>query len=360
MSGRRLRVLAVSTLGAGSNEESRVRALLRDHDAEVFAFDRGRKLASFRGLASRICASPRPELVVVEGTGLAGGLAALWGRLFCRVPYVISSGDAVGPYVGMRAPGLGPVFGLYERVLCRLSAGYIGWTPYLAGRALTFGAPRAMTAAGWAPFAASGADARARVRGRLGIPENALVVGIVGNLSWNGRVGYCYGRELVAALARTKRADLHAVIVGRGSGHDRLAAAASARLGRTIHLAGYVEQSEVPDFLSAFDVASLPQSVDRVGGFRYTTKLSEYLAAGLPVVTGRIPMAYDLGGDWLVRLPGRAPWDPRYVEALASWLDGLGAEELARRRAAVPRREPLFDRDLQASRVGAFVSELGE
>ena len=42
---------------------------------------------------------------------------------------------------------LGPVFGLYEHVLCRLAAGYIGWTPYLAGRAMTYGTKRVMTAA---------------------------------------------------------------------------------------------------------------------------------------------------------------------------------------------------------------------
>ena len=43
------------------------------------------------------------------------------------------------------------------------------------------------------------------------------------------------------------------------------------------------------EFLAAFDLASLPQSVDRVGSFRYSTKLSEYLAAGLPIVTSQIP-----------------------------------------------------------------------
>ena len=60
------------------------------------------------------------------------------------------------------------------------------------------------------------------------------------------------------------------------------------------------------------DVASLPQSVDGVGSFRYTTKLSEYLAARLPVVTGEIPLAFDLDDGWMWRLPGDAPWEERY------------------------------------------------
>jgi len=41
--------------------------------------------------------------------------------------------------------------------------------------------------------------------------------------------------------------------------------------------------------------------VDRTGGFRFTTKVSEYLDAGLPVVTSQIPMGYDLNGGWAWR-----------------------------------------------------------
>jgi hypothetical protein len=49
-------------------------------------------------------------------------------------------------------------------------------------------------------------------------------------------------------------------------------------------------------------------SVDQVGSFRYTTKLSKYLAFGLPVITGQIPLAYDLDDGWIWRLAGDAPW----------------------------------------------------
>ena len=83
----------------------------------------------------------RPDLVVMEGTGLAGGAALILARAVFGQRYLVSSGDAVGPWVGTRSRLLGPVFGLYERVLCRLAAGFIGWTPYLVGRALTFGTP---------------------------------------------------------------------------------------------------------------------------------------------------------------------------------------------------------------------------
>src|SRR5207244_7711512 len=110
----------------------------------------------------------RPAMAVMEGTGIAGGIALLLGRAFWGVPYVVSSGDAVGPWVGTKSRVLAPLFGLYERLLCRFAAGFIGWTPYLAGRALTFGVPRAMTAAGWAPFPQ---DSSRRATGRAAIRE---------------------------------------------------------------------------------------------------------------------------------------------------------------------------------------------
>src|SRR5216683_2580170 len=136
----RKKVFAVAMQGAGGGEEARLIDLLSNFPTEVFPFDRKSKLRSARALLRAILRI-RPELVVMEGTGLAGGLALLAARLMAGIPYVVSSGDAVGPYVAGRRPLLGPMFHLYERLLCRLSAGFIGWTPYLTGRALTFGAP---------------------------------------------------------------------------------------------------------------------------------------------------------------------------------------------------------------------------
>lgn len=354
------RVLAFSTLGHGSNEEARIRHLLRDVGPEVFPFNRAHKVRMFWRLLREIRRT-RPDVVVMEGTGLAGGAALILARAVFGQRYVVSSGDAVGPWVGTRFRLLGPVFGLYERVLCRLAAGFIGWTPYLVGRALTFGAPRAMTAAGWAPFTRTpdeqAAD-RVRTRDRLGIPAGNLVVGIAGSMVWSGRHGYCYGWELVEAARRVTRPDVTFLLVGDGTGKPRLVKRAAGLPTDRVVFAGRVPQDELPAYYAAMDTGSLPQSVDRVGSFRYTTKLCEYLAFGLPVVTGRIPLGYDLDGGWLWRLPGAAPWAAEYVAALAGLIDRLGPDELRRKRAAVPTGLQEFDPDRQARRTAAFVSEL--
>jgi glycosyltransferase involved in cell wall biosynthesis len=362
-SGRRRRcpfILVFATQGSGHGEEVRIRDLLGRHGYELFPFDRKSKRKSGLRLLSTL-KRDRPDLVVMEGTGSAGGMALIVARLLWGVPYVVSSGDAVAPFLAARKPLLGPFFRLYERLLCRLSAGFIGWTPYLVGRALTLGAPRGMTAAGWAPFPRTReelAAGRARVREKLGIPAQAIVFGIVGTLDWNERVGYCYGSELVRAALGLSRADVRVLVAGDGTGLARLKALAGDKLGSTILLPGRIPRDEVPDYLAAMDVGSLPQSVDGVGSFRYTTKLSEYFAASLPVVTGEIPLAYDLDSGWLWKLPGDAPWDERYVTSLRKLMETITDDQGRLKRERVPADSPAFDKGSQVERVSEFLRDL--
>jgi hypothetical protein len=213
-----------------------------------------------------------------------------------------------------------------------------------------------MTAPGWAPFRAS-RDVRGEVRRRLGISEDALVFGIVGSLDWNPRVGYCYGWELVRAVSGAQRRSVVALVVGDGSGLEHLREAASGLNGQVV-FTGRVPRDEVPDYLGAMDVGSLPQSVDGVGAFRYTTKVSEYAEAELPFVTGEIPLAYDLDAGGLWRLPGDAPWDAAYIAALTRLMDRLTPDEVGEKRAAVRRWRELFDLETQRTHVSAFVSSV--
>jgi glycosyltransferase involved in cell wall biosynthesis len=357
-----LRVSYVATQGSGSSDEARIASLLAPFSPRRLPFDRRSKGRSSAMLLWRLLRE-RPDMLVMEGTGWGGAVAVMTVRLLRGVPYVVSSGDAVGPYLGLINRWLGIPGHVYERMLYGLSAGYIGWSPYLVGRAVAMGARRAMTAANWSRSVPTDDERRrhrATVRRELGIPDDALVVGLVGSLTWSRRRSYCYGLELVRAAQQTSREDLRILIVGDGDGRRRLEKLAGDELGRRILLPGAVAPERAVEMLCAMDVASLPQSVDQVGSVRYTTKLSEYLAAGVPVVTGQLPLAYDLDDGWLWRLPGAAPWDDRYVAGMSHFLASVDHAAVQTRVARVPRLLPIFDFERQHRAVYAFVTDAAE
>jgi Glycosyl transferases group 1 len=350
-------LLCFATQGADHLDADRLRYLLDPLRPREFGFDHDHKVSSAIALAKAAVAQ-RPRLIVMEGTGLGGGLVLLALRTLFGIRYVVGSGDAVGPFLRLHSLPAGIVGAVYERLLCRRSAGYIAWTPYLAGRALTFGAPRAMTAPGWNRGAPS-AGARERIRAALGVSDSDLLVGLVGSLVWTERVSYTYGLELVRAASALRRNDVAICIVGDGSGRARLEALAAEARGVRIFFTGRVGPHEVADHLAALDIASLPQSVDGVGSFRYSTKLSEYLAAGLPIITGEIPAAYDLDEGFLWRLPGDTPWSRPYIDALSALLQRVTPDEVAAKRAAAEaHRVGVFDREAQQQRVTAFIEDI--
>ncbi|WP_413171775.1 glycosyltransferase [Anabaena azotica] len=354
------KILVFATNGTKSNDEARILKLLQNFTVQVMEFERSDKFKSLLNIIQQ-AVHTKPRLVVMEGTGFVGGMACLWLRLFFGIPYIFSSGDAIAPFISLNYPILAPIVNLYEQILCRFCAGFIGWTPYLVGRALTFGAPKAVTAAGWSHCTRTMeqlADSRVKIRKQLGIPEDSLVFGLLGSIAWTQRFQYCYGYELLKAFHKTNRQDISILVVGNGSGLNYLQKLAAADLEKRIFLPGNVPVEQVLDYMAAMDVASLPQSVDRVGSFRYTTKISEYLAAKLPVVTSQIPMAYDICGDWIWKLPGAKPWEDTYIKSLANLMQKITFEEIQIKQKAIPNQISDFDLEQQVVRVTNFINDI--
>ncbi|MFB8791493.1 MAG: glycosyltransferase [Potamolinea sp.] len=353
-------ILAFATKGTDTNDEARILRLLEEFNVQVVPFDRGGKLESFLTIIQQALRT-KPKVIVMEGTGIAGGFACLFLRCFFFINYVFSSGDAIAPFISLNYPFFIPIVEIYEQLLCRFCAGFIGWTPYLVGRALTFAAPKGITAAGWANFPRSPeqlAESRINIRKQLGIPDNSIVFGLVGSLVWTRRFGYCYGYDLVQAFQRINRDDVSILIVGDGNGIPHLKQLAANGLDKQIFLPGNVPYEQVLDYLAAMDVASLPQSVDGVGSFRYTTKISEYVAAKLPVVTSQIPMAYDIGGDWVWRLPGSKPWEDCYIDSLASLMQSITQEDIKYKQQEIPVQLSEFEQEQQVVRVTNFLKDI--
>jgi glycosyltransferase involved in cell wall biosynthesis len=203
-------------------------------------------------------------------------------------------------------------------------------------------------------------DSRVKIRQQLGIPDNSLVFGLLGSLAWTQRVKYCYGYELLTAFQKINRQDVSILVVGDGNGLAYLQKLAGEDLGKRIFLPGNVPVDQVLDYMAAMDVASLPQSVDGVGSFRYTTKISEYLAAKLPVVTSQIPMAYDICGDWIWKLPGDKPWEDCYIDSLANLMQEMTFAEIKIKQKAIPDQISDFNLEQQVCRVTNFIHDIAK
>src|ERR1035438_8798679 len=110
-----MRILCFATQGHAHIEGERIRGLLEPLHPDVYPFDRASKKRSAIGLVRAVRAQ-RPRLIVMEGTGTAGGLTLIAIGVIWGIPFVVSSGDAVGPYLHLHSRLLGTLGGLYERL----------------------------------------------------------------------------------------------------------------------------------------------------------------------------------------------------------------------------------------------------
>lgn len=188
------------------------------------------------------------------------------------------------------------------------------------------------------------------VRAELGIAPDALVVGSVGMLREQKR----YDVLLRAAVILKPRfPGLRVVIVGGGEGVNRPGLetlAEELELGDTLLLAG--ARGDIPDLLSAFDVAAV--SSDYEGS---PLSVMEYMEARLPVVStdvgGVAQMVHD--GVHGLLVPRRDP------EALATAIGELLADPERRAQMGArgrERRRQEYDLAVMVSRIEKLYLDL--
>ena len=197
------------------------------------------------------------------------------------------------------------------------------------------------------------------MRGLYGLNPDHLVCGIVGNLAWNPRHEYCYGLELVESLCHVTREDVSVLIVGDGDGRAILEKRIPEHLRHRVVMTGRLPQDEIPRVLHAMDIGLIPQTLDGLGSYRLTTKLPEYLAAGLPVAMSPVPGFYDYVYPAGWALPARHPADSLFHREFARWLDLLDRTEV-REKASQARAmaEKHFSYKEIADRFHVFIEEL--
>jgi glycosyltransferase involved in cell wall biosynthesis len=160
---------------------------------------------------------------------------------------------------------------------------------------------------------------RRAARGQLGLPADAMLVGIVATLrSWKGH------RYLLEALP----AGAMLVVVGDGPQRDALHAQAE-KLGDRVRFAG--NQRDVLPWLQALDIFALPSYANE----GVPQALLQAMLVGLPCVTTEVGSIAELAADGVTALV--VP--PKDVAALRTALERLmGDAELRARLGAAARR----------------------
>lgn len=181
-------------------------------------------------------------------------------------------------------------------------------------------------------FGAPRPDRAAAVRRELGLPEQAVVVGIVGRLS--EQKGHRYLLDAFAA-ARTPEARL--LVVGDG---DRLQSlerqARELRLGDRVTFAGH--RTDIPDVLAALDVFCIASTYEGT-----PLALFEAMAAGRAIVSTAVDGCREVlvDGETGLLVP---PADPA---RLATALERIVEDAALRRRLADSARKASVRYDIQ-------------
>lgn len=168
------------------------------------------------------------------------------------------------------------------------------------------------------------ATKRAEWRRRVGLPEDALLIGYAGKLVEEKGL-----RTLMRAFAEVARANAqaHLVLVGGGPLHDELVASATEMgVSERVHLPGVIHNSDLPWFMNALDVFVLPSETRSNWREQFGRVAVEAMACGVPVLgsdSGEIPTV--LGDAGIVFHEGDSAELARHLSCLLA-----GPDERAR------------------------------
>ncbi len=320
----------------------------------------GGKIAS-RRLMQLALKREQPDIVYVFDLAVSGVAAAMWHQIQSHVPFVIDTGDAITALArqsGTRGPlGIAATAALERAALARAAHVVVRGSLHVAWMA------RKGVAATVIP---DGVDTtmfvprdRDAARAALGWPQTFTVT-ILGSSVWNPRLQMAYGWDLVDMLALLKDLPVNGVLIGDGSGIDRIRARAESRgVSDRLHFAGRQPLSALPDYLAASDVCLSTQSNDLVGRVRTTGKLPLYMACGKYILASDVGEASRvLPREMLVPYEGGR--DDGYPSRLAERVRALVAHpdrlEAGLANVDVARRES--DYDVLAGRVDRVMRDV--
>ena len=267
--------------------------------------------------AQRMLRAGKPDLVVFSDCCPCSNFAARAVAAQLGLPYVVVVGfvaaylaqdfGALLPMLARQYAGAAGVVAVSQENLDLLRNAF-GLAPQ-AGQVIHYGRPERF-------FAPPDPSVRARLRGELGLPPDAVVSFTAARLA--PIKGYAY--QVAAARELRNRPEgqrLHFVWAGGGAYAEELTRAiAAARLGDRIHLLGH--RWDVADWYDAADVFLLTSEQEGM-----PLAIMEAMAKGLPVAATAVSgIPEELGDTGQLLPPGaadRAGLISQLVRTLGAW-----------------------------------------
>ena len=232
----------------------------------------------------------RPDVVYVMDMAYSGVLAGGFYRLAVRNRMIVDTGDAIAELarsVGERSRTGLRLTDWLERFGKWVADGIVVRGSHHAELLSDLGKPVVVVQDGVETRTFQPVDDRA-LRDALA-PSGAITIGLVGSVVWSDRLGIGYGWELAEVICLLRNTEVVGIIVGGGSGLDRLKArCAELGVADRIRFVGPVPYDDLPRYLGAMDFCLSTQTNDVPGNVRTTGKLPLYLAAGSVVLASRV------------------------------------------------------------------------
>ena len=334
----------IALYGGGAVAESLAAA---GHSVEVLDLAGPRRLLALPVLLRRL-RQLRPDVVQVHL--LSGQLWGLPAARLARVPFIVSTEHSLMDDSIENRPLTEPLRRLYLG-LNRLASRTVAVSAATAERLVRWGvqADGITVIDNGIDFTrlAFSEDARATVRGELGIADGVELVGAVGRLEPVKRF-----RQLLTAVAPTlEHGRRELLIVGDGPLRESLARQAEAlHVADLVHLTG--PRSDVPALLAAMDVL-VSASRDETFGMA----VLEGIGAGLPVVHAECPALDALPEPVAAAFPIGTRDDDAEGPAIAAAIDSALAFAGGRRLAVPAEVLTAYDITGTTARLDRLVDE---
>jgi glycosyltransferase involved in cell wall biosynthesis len=152
---------------------------------------------------------------------------------------------------------------------------------------------------------------------KLGLADN-FIVGLVGHMVWSERHQFCYGWDIIEAIALLPDLPIKALLVGDGDGRPYLEKrVAELGIQERVVFTGLVPFDQLPNYLAIMNIGVSTQTNDLPGRVRTTGKLPVYLAYNLYVIATAVGEAQKVLPEVGSLLPYEGVKDLNHPQRLA-------------------------------------------